>query len=76
MGVFEMVTVIVVIGCLTGVINNIIKSRQRNALVKNDELDKALERINNLEERIRVLETVVTDDRYELKRQLDALEKD
>lgn len=76
MGVFEMVAVIVVIGCLTGVINNWLKIRHQNASVQNEDLDEAFERIENLEERIRVLEKVVTDDRYELKRELDALGKE
>lgn len=76
MSVFEMVAVIVVIGCVTGVINNWLKIRQKSAVIQNDHLDEALDRIEDLEERIRVLEKVVTDDRYELKRQLDALDKE
>ncbi len=76
MGVFEMVTVIVVIGCLTGVINNYLKTRQKTGAIDSEDVDEAFERIENLEERIRVLEKVVTDDRYELKQQIERLERE
>jgi hypothetical protein len=35
-----------------------------------------LERLNQVEERVRVLERIVTDERYDLKRQFEALEND
>lgn len=33
------------------------------------------QRLDQLEERIKVLERIVTDDKYDLKRQIDALDK-
>jgi len=35
-----------------------------------------LARLNEVEERVRVLERIVTDDRYDLKRQFEDLEND
>jgi len=35
-----------------------------------------LERLNQVEERVRVLERIVTDDRYDLKRQFEDLENE
>ena len=35
-----------------------------------------LERLNQVEERVRVLERIVTDERYDLKRQFEDLEND
>ena len=74
MNVFDMVVVIVVIGCLTGVIKEFLKTRQKTARsVINEDLDDALDKIDGLEERVRVLEKVVTDDRYDLGREIDKL---
>ena len=75
MGVFEMITVVVVIGCITGIINNYLRIRQKASVVHGEDVDEAFERIENLEERIRVLEKVVTDDRYDLEKQIDQLDK-
>ena len=73
MNVFEMVIVIVIIGCATGIIKEILKRRERSYSTSQEHLDDALDRIDDLEERVRVLERVVTDDRYELNRQIDDL---
>jgi hypothetical protein len=73
MNVFEMVIVIVIIGCATGIIKEYLKRRERSSSTSQENLDDALDRIDDLEERVRVLERVVTDDRYELNRQIDDL---
>jgi len=39
----------------------------------NDELERTLSRIDELEERIKVLERIVTENRYDLKTEIDAL---
>ncbi len=52
--------------------NNYFKTR-RQTTAGNEDLDDALDRIDDLEERIRVLEKVVTDDKYDLSRQIDSL---
>lgn len=75
MNVFEMVVIIVVIGCGTGVLTEYFKTKRKTAgsSVINDDLDDALDKIENLEERVRILEKVVTDDRYDLGREIDSL---
>ncbi|MGB5164208.1 MAG: hypothetical protein WBN61_03045 [Woeseiaceae bacterium] len=39
----------------------------------NEEIDQTLAEIERLEERIRVLEKIVTENKYDLKREIDAL---
>lgn len=72
MDVFTMVVIVVIVGCATGVISDYLKNKSKFGPGE-DALDDAMDRIDELEERIRVLEKVVTDDRYELNRQIDAL---
>ena len=74
MDVFEMVVWIVVVSCITGVITTWLKSRSEQggdvaaALSKDQD-----EKIAALEDRIQVLERLVTDNREALKREIDAL---
>ena len=75
MNVIEMVVIIVVIGCATGVITEYFKTKRKTGSMINDDLDDALDKIDDLEERVRVLEKVVTDDRYDLKRKFEDLEE-
>ncbi|MCB1691484.1 MAG: hypothetical protein KDI19_01900 [Pseudomonadales bacterium] len=72
MGVFEMVVIVTLIGCGTGVISEYLKTKRKTA-AGNEELDDALDRIDDLEERVRVLERVVTDHRYDLAQEIDNL---
>ena len=75
MNVFEMVIIIVIVGCATGVINNMIKRRNSR---RPDDLEDILDRmdgLDDLEERVRVLEAVITDQNYDLKKQFEDLEK-
>lgn len=37
------------------------------------ELDGAMQKIDQLEERIRVLERIITENRYDLKKEIDSL---
>ncbi len=74
MGVFDMVVVIVVIGCITGVISDYLKTRRTEAHNRNDDdLDEILERLEHLDERMRVVETIVTDSRTNLSKEIDSL---
>lgn len=72
MSVLEMVVIVTAIGCGTGAAIEYFKTKQKEG-PGSDELDDALDRIDELEERIRVLERVVTDDKYDLGRQIDQL---
>jgi len=40
---------------------------------KSDELEETLSKIDVLEERIRVLERIITENRFDLKREIDSL---
>jgi len=73
MNPFEMVLGIVFFACITKVIISIFGSRKP---ARDDrELDQRLRRVEALEERVRVLEKIVTDGRYDLKREFDELQR-
>lgn len=75
MNPFEMVVAIVVVTFGAGVINNWLKNRNK---VDRSEMDQQLgvrlEQIEKLEERMRVLERIVTDRKYDLNKELHDLE--
>ena len=74
MDVFEMVFAIVAVSCIAGVLNNWLKTRNK---VDRRELDQELEsrtaELHKLEKRMQVLERIVTDRQYDLKKELDEL---
>ena len=75
MGVFEMVFAIVLVTVCAGVINNWLKTRKN---VDRDELDRQIgprmDQLEKLERRMQVLERIVTDRKYDLKKELHDLE--
>ena len=82
MNPFEMVVIIVVVGCIAGVINNFFKVAMHRreddkSAGASREADELRELILKLEDRIRVLERIVTDTggRDELRRQFRELER-
>lgn len=76
MNVFEMVIVIVIVGCVTGVLNNFIKHKKSGNSEDMDDILDRLDGVDELEERVRVLEAVITDQNYELKKQFQDLNKE
>jgi membrane protein implicated in regulation of membrane protease activity len=72
MSAFDMVAFIVLVVCITKVLTSVF---QRRRAEPDPELVERLRRVETLEERVRVLEKIVTDGRYDLKRQLDELER-
>ena len=72
MGVFDMVALIVVVGCITSVITEYLKTKRKGGF-NNVDMEDTLDRVDDLEERVRVLEKVVTDERYDLGREIDKL---
>jgi hypothetical protein len=62
---------IVAIACATGVLSEYFKSR--SAREKRGLSEDALSQIDVLEERIRVLERIVTENRFDLKREIERL---
>ena len=71
--VFVFVLLIVLISCASGVINNYLKHRREFPDVEAG--DEVLEEIEELRARIVVLEKIVTDEKYQLKQELDQLER-
>lgn len=76
MSVLEMVVLIVVVGCIAGVINNYIKAARDRGGEDLDDIFDRLEQLDDLENRVRVLEAVVTEENYDLKKQFKSLESD
>ena len=80
MNPFEMVVIIVLLGVAGSVFNNMIKSRDKKHERSAEyfgEADELRDLIHTLEERIRVLERIVTDSngREDLRRQFRDLER-
>ncbi len=69
---FLFVLMIIAIVMTAGVIETYIKQRKKDARI-DPELNATLERMEQLEERIRVLERIVTENRVDLKQQIDNL---
>lgn len=69
MNPFEMVVIIVFIAIMAGVVNTWIKEKFR----RDDNGETGLDRLDALEERIRVLEKIVTDRSYDLKEEIRRL---
>lgn len=72
MNPFEMVVIIVFLGVIAGMYNS--RMRHRSAQRNPDPADEA--RLARLEERIEVLERIVTDSGYDLRRQFRDLERE
>ncbi len=85
MGVFEMVVIIVAIGCLTGVVSTYFESKAKAAkhgggeavrselAAMKSRLDASTAEVAKLQERVRVLEKLVTDDDHRLAREINQL---
>lgn len=74
MNPFEFVLILVAIFAIAGLIKH--RDRQKS-LGRNaaPDLDAKLRRVDDLERRIQVLEKIVTDRSYDLKRQFEDLER-
>ena len=72
MNVFAFVVTIVAIGCATAVITEYLKSRARRDQ-SDTNLEETIAQLNALEERIRVIERIVTENKFDLKREIDRL---
>ena len=69
MGVFEMIVVIVVIGCVTSSIDNWVKhkSKSEKNRVQDGEIDRLQAEIADLKARMQVMEKLATDNDAELR---------
>lgn len=71
-GTFAFVLSILVICFIYSIINNWIKHRKQIP-EKDEELEQTLEKVDRLEDRIQVLERIITENRFDLKREIDSL---
>ncbi len=71
-GVFQFVVIIVIVVSLSELAKTYLKQRARKT-EPNEELNETLLKIDELEDRIKVLERIVTEDRYDLKKEIDQL---
>ncbi|MBV1909088.1 MAG: hypothetical protein KUG78_07170 [Kangiellaceae bacterium] len=72
LGVFEMVVIIVVASLVAGIVREWIKSKEVPE-VDLSPVEARLSRVEELEERVKVLEAIVTDKGYDLKKEIDNL---
>lgn len=75
MNPFEMVVVIVALGILGGVVKHYFDSRG-DIEASSKERQRMQHRIDEMESRLRILERIVTDENYDLKRQFHDLDTD
>jgi len=73
MDVFTFVIIVVIIGCGTGVVSEYFKTKRKSEASKPD--DELLDELDHLRQRIEVLEAIVTDEKYHLKKEIDQLEQ-
>lgn len=73
MDVFTFVIIVVIIGCGTGVLSDYFKTKRQTAAFEGDET--VYQELEDLRERVVVLERIVTDEKYHLKKELDNLER-
>lgn len=71
MDVFTMVAIIVFVSCAAGVANQYFRSRAKSA----GKLDSAVQReVDDLRKRVEVLEQIVTDEKYDLAKEINRLD--
>ena len=73
MDVFTMVVIIVAIACGAGAYNNYLKTRRQES--KSAPSEELRAELDALRERVETLEKIVTDDKYQLHRELSELER-
>ena len=70
--IFEMIVIIVVVYYVYKLVTDLAKHKSQNSEAMTA-LDDRVTKIEELEERIKVLEKIVTDKNYDLKDQIDKL---
>lgn len=73
MHVFEMVLGIVFVVGVAGVFKHYFDLKQARLMAETEGASEHMSRIHELEERVRVLESIITDKSYSLKREIDNL---
>ena len=75
MDVFTFFIIVVIIACGSGVVNNYMKNQRERNLMSGEEDEVVYQKLAVLRERIEVLEKIVTDEKYQLERDLNRLER-
>lgn len=70
---FTMVFLIVVVVILADLVKSWLKRDGRTNGADEEVVEETMSRLDLLEERIQVLERIVTENRYDLKKQIDSL---
>jgi 16S rRNA A1518/A1519 N6-dimethyltransferase RsmA/KsgA/DIM1 with predicted DNA glycosylase/AP lyase activity len=73
MDVFTFVIIVVIIGCGTGVLTEYFKTKREAGELEGDE--EVYAELESLRARVEVLEAIVTDQKYNLKKEIDQLER-
>lgn len=71
-GTFVFIICIVAIVMCANIIQTIIKQKH-SAPDNHAELEETMSKIDSLEERIKVLERIITESRFDLKKEIDSL---
>ena len=71
-GSLVFVLCLVAIVMAASIVKSMIKHKHRTP-EKNEELEKTMAQIEVLEERIQVLERIITENRFDLKKEIDSL---
>ena len=74
MSLWDMIVLVVLIGCGSGVLMEYLKGR-RSALEESAPNDDVYDEVEMLRERVEVLEKIVTDERFHLEREINQLER-
>ena len=66
---------VVLIACITGVVSHYISENAKSKRKAGESagLDETLAQLDAIEERVRVLERIVTENKFDLKREIDRL---
>lgn len=72
MNVFTFVFLVVTVVLCARLIQVYLENRHRKT-ESDDDIERTLAKIDSLEERIQVLERIITESRFDLKRQIDGL---
>lgn len=68
------IVLVVLIACVTGVVMHYISEKNKTADRGDVEgVDEMLAQLEAIEERVRVLERIITENRFDLKREIDRL---
>ena len=72
MAFFELILGIVAITTLAGLVNNFISFKSKNS-DSMDNIEKRIHQIEGLEERVKILEKIITDQNYDLDQKIKSL---